>query len=136
VFEVLEVEAPVGYTGVFHVSAGLVPPLFVTVIVLAVVVSRNSGAPGGPDNDGGFPAKTVNVREAEAPAPFVAITVMLNAGVIVIPWPTVNVRPPTVTLLPASMVVAVVVYVIPLVRSDAAFGDVVQVIPLRAVGLV
>jgi hypothetical protein len=134
VFEVLDVEAPVGYAGVFHVSAGFVPPLFVTVIVLAVVVSRNS-VPGF-DNDGGFPAVTLNVREAEASAPFVAVTVMLKAGVIVIPWATVNTKPPTVTIPPAVTVVAVVVYVIPLVRSDAAFGDVVQVIPLRAVGLV
>jgi hypothetical protein len=121
VFEVLEVEAPVGYTGVFHVSAGLVPPLFVTVIVLAVVVSRNS-VPGS-DNDGGFPAVTLNVREAGAPAPFVAVTVMLNAGVIVIPWATEKLSPPTV---PA--VVATTEYVIPYVRSVAALGDVDHVI--------
>lgn len=70
----LEVEAPVGYTGVFHDIPGVVPPLFVTVIVLAAVVSSLSVP--GLESDGGLPENTVNDVETTLPAPFVPFTVI------------------------------------------------------------
>jgi hypothetical protein len=76
-FVLLDSVAPVGNTGVFHDIPGVVPPLFVTVIVLALVVSITP-APTT-DSDGGFPAYTVNVLLTATPAPFVAVTVIASA---------------------------------------------------------
>jgi hypothetical protein len=126
--ELLEVEAPVGKVVFSHDIPGVIPPLFDTVIVLAVVVSRFS-VPGF-DSTGGFPAFTVNVLERVAPAPFVADTVN-EVEAIVVDCATVNTKPPTVTTPPAVMVVAVSAYVRPV-----GSAGIVQVIALRDVGLV